>query len=839
MVTATTGASATDAELLAQFIDCRDEGAFAALVRRHGPMVLGVCRRLLPNEADAEDVFQATFLILALKATSVAPREMVAAWLHGVARQVALRARRSNARRAARERQVAMMPASESVPRDDHWDDLLPVLDRELSHLPERYRMVLVLCDLEGVTRQEAARQLGLPEGTVNSRLSRARAILVKRLTRHGMILSAGTLVAVLSQNATACVPASVAALTVKVAVLTATGNAVTTNAISANVAALTHGMGQAMLATKFKLMTAVVLMLGTLGLTFGLATGQPGGNGPDSKPGRAAGGDEKFAVPPVPDAGGGSIKVDAPQDGDWHSLVKNKFVAVHVERCLYEVKGEKRFLMAVRITNLTDVEIGIDLRGKPQCVYPNQWGVQGTKQRLIIDERRAILTAPDPDQLRADFKAARLTAIPAGKSTIIYTEFNNSGRADVDRCKGKYLLVSMDGQVVATDGKTVETASCAWTDGIGAAETDVVLPFPVMWKAAGGAVRAPDQPLKVASDDKPRTIHGVVKEVKDDSIVLTSGERAILNERTKYLHETGLDATTAERSDVTKGMRIYMVTDKGPGGQLIATLVMIELLQPTRPKEIEENKDKAGDAAAFQLLPPLDLTEADNEKTVEVVVGQQIVVGIKFSKPDERVGSGSQSIGPGITINPEGPVDSFSTKGDKATVARLKKKADISDETPLSVSMFRAAKEGKCTLTVSVVAPGPGQVRTAEVKVTVNVKAAPRAPVVGEGGEKKEDEAGGGKADYIDRTPSDKLVWYRLENTPLRYFVLADGRVYPGVSRDGKHVVWHRAEPLLVSEYPFGGPQSRLPLIETRKIDYQTEPLPKGLERVTTAKDK
>src|SRR5262249_12482635 len=121
--------------------------------------------------------------------------------------------------------------------------------------------------------------------------------------------------------------------------------------------------------------------------------------------------------------------------------------------------------------------------------------------------------------------------------------------------------------------------------------------------------------------------------------------------------------------------------------------------------------------------------------------------------------------------------------------------------------------------------------------------KAAPAVPGVG-GKNPMEEGVGvpdgaGGMADYIDRTPSDKLVWYRLENTPLRYYVLADGRVYPGVLRDGKHVVWHRAEPLLVSQYPFGGPQSRSPLIETRKIDYQTEPLPKGLERVTTAKDK
>lgn len=242
VLAATTGASATDAELLTRFIDCRDEAAFAALARRHGPMVLGVCRRLLPNEADAEDVFQATFLVLALKAASVTPREMVAGWLHGVARQVALRARRSLTRRAARERQVDTLPEPESVPRDDHWDDLLPVLDCELSHLPERYRTVLVLCDLEGVTRHEVARQLGLPEGTVNSRLSRARAMLADRLTRCGVALPSGALVAILAQNASACVPASVMATTIRVAVLAAEAGTATTGGVSAGVANLTEG---------------------------------------------------------------------------------------------------------------------------------------------------------------------------------------------------------------------------------------------------------------------------------------------------------------------------------------------------------------------------------------------------------------------------------------------------------------------------------------------------------------------------------------------------------------------------------------------------------------------
>jgi hypothetical protein len=177
------------------------------------------------------------------------------------------------------------------------------------------------------------------------------------------------------------------------------------------------------------------------------------------------------------------------PADKRWHRFAQNRLLAVDIERCLYEVKGEKRFLMAVRLTNLTDTEIGVDLRGKRPGIYPNQWGVYDTMKRGIIDERRLIHTEPDPDKLRGDFKTGLLTAIPAGKSTIVYTDFNSSGRADVDGGKGKHFIVSMDGQIPATDGKAVDTISCTWKDKRGTAETDVVLPFPVIWREAPAGI--------------------------------------------------------------------------------------------------------------------------------------------------------------------------------------------------------------------------------------------------------------------------------------------------------------------------------------------------------------
>src|SRR6516164_215413 len=141
------GAGLGDGELLGRFLERRDEAALAALIRRHGPMVWGVCRRLLSHH-DAEDAFQATFVVLVRKAASIRSREMVGNWLYGVAHQTALLARRTAARRRAREVQVTEMPDIEAV-QQDQWPELRPLLDEELSRLPEIYRAVIVLCELE------------------------------------------------------------------------------------------------------------------------------------------------------------------------------------------------------------------------------------------------------------------------------------------------------------------------------------------------------------------------------------------------------------------------------------------------------------------------------------------------------------------------------------------------------------------------------------------------------------------------------------------------------------------------------------------------------------------
>jgi RNA polymerase sigma factor (sigma-70 family) len=198
----------TDRQLLARFAAQRDEAAFAALIRRHGPLVLGVCGRMLPRPEDAEDAFQATFLVLARKAGSGFWQESVGNWLYGVAWRLSRKARAAEVRRQARERQAAQRPATESPPEVVRRE-LRSVLDEELQTLPERYRAPLLLCYLQGETRDEAARHLGWSLGTFKRRLERGRDLLRRRLIRRGWDLAVALPAAVLASSATSVVRAA------------------------------------------------------------------------------------------------------------------------------------------------------------------------------------------------------------------------------------------------------------------------------------------------------------------------------------------------------------------------------------------------------------------------------------------------------------------------------------------------------------------------------------------------------------------------------------------------------------------------------------------------------
>src|ERR1043166_279910 len=254
---------AADGKLLDHFIEYHDESAFAGLMQRHGPMVWGVCRRIVSHHQDAEDAFQATFLVLARKANSIRPREMVANWLYGVAHRTALKAKTMAAKRYTREKQVTTMPEPAAA-EQSAWGNLESLIDQEVANLSDKYRVAIVLCDLEGKKGKDVARQLRIPEGTLASRLRTGRVILAKRLARHGVVLSGGALAALLSQNAaSACAPTVLVTATIKAASLTAAGKTVAAGIISANAAALMEGVMKAMLLTKLKTVLVMLVVLG------------------------------------------------------------------------------------------------------------------------------------------------------------------------------------------------------------------------------------------------------------------------------------------------------------------------------------------------------------------------------------------------------------------------------------------------------------------------------------------------------------------------------------------------------------------------------------------------
>jgi RNA polymerase sigma factor (sigma-70 family) len=233
---ASAAATAADAVLLQQFVDNRDEAAFAALVQRHAPLVLGVCRRLLADDHDAEDVFQATFVVLARQAASLRGGGRLPGWLHTVTCRLALRARSQASGRRARERQLSAMDYAEA-PIEQVWRDLRPILDEELQAISAKYRIPLVLCHLAGKTQQEASVELGCSRDMVRRRLERGIELLRSRLTRRGLGLTAGAVAGALAAG-----PVAEAAPAAWVSAAVRAGLPGSASAISIRVAALAQG---------------------------------------------------------------------------------------------------------------------------------------------------------------------------------------------------------------------------------------------------------------------------------------------------------------------------------------------------------------------------------------------------------------------------------------------------------------------------------------------------------------------------------------------------------------------------------------------------------------------
>ncbi len=258
----------SDRELLTGFASHRDEDAFAELVRRHGRMVLAVTRRVTGHSQDAEDAFQAAFLVLARRAGQIERPELLANWLYGVAYHTAREARAS--RRRVLEQSVASLPETLASSPPEHNDELGRVIDEEVAALPDKYRCAVVLCDLQGLSRATAARQMKIPEGTLSSRLAYARKLLAAKLTRRGITSTSGGVLALLGGEVNGVVlPREMVILTARVAAQTRIGGLLPPELVSPTVSHLTEGVLKMMFVNRWQLtlttacMTCRLLALG------------------------------------------------------------------------------------------------------------------------------------------------------------------------------------------------------------------------------------------------------------------------------------------------------------------------------------------------------------------------------------------------------------------------------------------------------------------------------------------------------------------------------------------------------------------------------------------------
>ncbi len=275
-------AGLSDADLLEGFLARRDEAAFAALVSRHGAMVAATCRAVLHDAGGVEDVFQATFLVLARKAGSVRGRDALGGWLHRVAFRAAVQANKASARRRAEERKAAEMRATAAT-SDEARDDLRAVIHAEVERLPEALRLPVVLCDLGGMSREQAAAELRWSEGTIRGRLARGRAKLKTRLARQGVAPTVASLAAAMAREATAAVPGSWITATARAASSTLAGKV----AAGAASAAIASGVIRTMRLARLKLAVGVALALAAAGgAALGLlAPARPAGQAPPAAP--------------------------------------------------------------------------------------------------------------------------------------------------------------------------------------------------------------------------------------------------------------------------------------------------------------------------------------------------------------------------------------------------------------------------------------------------------------------------------------------------------------------------------------------------------------------------
>lgn len=382
-----------DDSLLTRFVGARDASAFESLLHRHGPMVLGVCRRLLRDPHLAEDAFQATFLVLLRKADGLTVHGSLAGWLYTVARRTALRARaQAGCTRSSSEE--AAMP--ESPVSDAERQELRALLEAELERMPEKYRSPLVLCYFEGKTHEEAARQLGWPRGSMAKRLERGQELLRARIARHGLAITAAALATLLAEDATAAVPSALAAATQTAAASDGSAGCSTTGTL------LAAGVLKEMLRAQWKLTTVYLLSgIAVIGITAVVLT-----RGERSLPLNAAG-----AAPIVP-------LDDARAKAEGRPFPAGDFAPGFIDaagRTLYVVNAAGNGIEAI------GVEKGDVLWSSKEACYP-----------IALTGGQLLALGPEPDDGKRGTEAERVARLPefgTGKHRLIAFDVNDNGR--------------------------------------------------------------------------------------------------------------------------------------------------------------------------------------------------------------------------------------------------------------------------------------------------------------------------------------------------------------------------------------------------------------------------
>ncbi len=575
-------AALTDGQLLDRFLAARDEAAFAALVRRHAAMVLGVCRRTLAHDQDAEDAFQATFLVLVKRAAAVVPRDAVGPWLHGVAYRTALEARARNLRRRAREKQVSELPHP-IAPADPPRGDWRPLLDGELSRLPAKYRLPVVLCDLEGRGRPEVSRRLGVPEGTLSSRLARGRKMLARRLSRRGVTLAAAALAGEMAREAAVAAPAPLVASTVHAAARVAAGQALS-GAAAAPVAALAQGVLHAMALTKLKNLATLLVILTLFGTGAGLlargGAADPAASGvaavvapergekkaagePTRPPGPALAGkvvavaaDGKAITVEVARRGDGRKPEEAPQKHEIKLTDKTEILfsdvgpggaklAPGMQAQVWTADGSKDTAARVSLTGTVSTRLPPDHIGRVTDVSADGKTITLAKRSAERPEQTFDVRVSDKADLRYSFIAPGGTKPTAGyraevwlkEGKIYFTGDQTPERGENARPDrlGKVVGASKDGKLMTLEVAPTERGSPPVKEEIKIDEQTKLLFVQVgpggdrpmegyqagVWLVPGSKDRAAKVLLR-ASTDKPPALQGRVVGVAKDGKAIT-----------------------------------------------------------------------------------------------------------------------------------------------------------------------------------------------------------------------------------------------------------------------------------------------------------------------------